>query len=117
MARSNNGWLRRGLAYFKKFSGLVVLMLISRQARILSAVLFVMVSLWLLYSYAWRGLQREIELPLTVTDEEPRINIETLRSINSQWSGQNWQAQGNYASYNRFFAAPGGGDAGAARGL
>lgn len=116
MARSNNGWLRRGLAYFKKFSGLVVLMLISRQARILSAVLFVMVSLWLLYSYAWRGLQREIELPLTVTDEEPRINIETLRSINSQWSGQNWQAQDNYVSYNRFFAAPGG-DGGAARGL
>lgn len=108
MARSNNSWWRRGLAYFKKFSGLVVLMLVSRQARILSAVLFVMVSLWLLYSYAWRGLQREIELPLTVTDEEPRINIETLRSINSQWSGQNWQAQGNYASYNRFFAAPGG---------
>ncbi len=95
----------------------MVLVLISRQMRILLAGLFVVVSLWLLHSYAWRGLQREIELPLTVMDEEPRINIEALRSINSQWPDRNWQAQGNYDSYNRFFAAPAGGDTGAASGL
>lgn len=95
----------------------MVSMLISQQARILLAGLFVVVSLWLLYSHAWRGLQRGIELPLTVMDEEPRINIETLRSINSQWPDRNWRAQGNYDSYNRFFAAPGGGDSGTASGL
>lgn len=116
MARNNNGWTRRGLAYFKKFSGLMVLVLVSRQTRILLAGLFVVLSLWLWHSYAWRGLQREIELPLTVTDEEPRINMEALRLINSQRPDRNWQKAGNYGLYNRFFAAPGS-DAKTASGL
>ena len=106
MAKKLGGLLGNSYRRLWRVGFVIVMVLAKRLVRFTVIGVFVFGLLWLLYANVWRSLQQEVSLPLGVTSDPPRVDVEALRSINAARAVRDEWVGRDFSTWSGVFAEP-----------
>jgi hypothetical protein len=84
----------------------VVVIVTHRWVRVLLLLIMLVVLAWLSYTRGYRPLTENVQLPVSVLESNPRLDIGTLQTINTSRAERVRRSRPDYSSYGRVLAAP-----------
>ena len=99
ISRSRREWVRLVGNY---------LMVAVTHSWVRVVVMFVLVLglVWLSYVKAYKPLTEDVELPVSVLENNPSLDIRTLQAINTHRADRVQRVRPDYNSYARVLVAP-----------
>ena len=107
MDQSNDKLLNRSWQEWVRIGGNYLVVIITHSWVRVTIMLLLMLSLaWLSFTRGYIPLTEDVELPVSVLENNPSLDIRTLQTINTDRAERVRRERLDYSSYARVLVAP-----------